>query len=107
MHLPTHKLPKHVHSVSEEDTCYREDAKMTAPPDFVLPQEEGEEHEQTPIMYYPPDINISLHPVHITGIPVDTLGHQNSQLSICGNTNRLCVGEHCELIEEYRVIRSL
>ena len=74
---------------------------MTAPPDFVLPQEEGEEHEQTPVMYHPPDVNISLHPVHITGIPVDTLGHQNSQLSTCSNTNCLCVGEHCEINGEY------
>jgi len=93
MYLPTHKLTSNykTRTQCQEDTCYCEDAKMAAPPDFVLAQEEGEEHEQTPIMHHPPDVNVPLHPVHITRIPVDTLGHQNSQLTTRGNPNRLCV----------------
>ena len=104
MYLPTHKLPsnyKHIHSV-REDTCYCEDAKMAAPPDFVLAQEEGEEHEQTPVMHHPPDVNVPLHPVYITRIPVDTLGNQNSQLTTRGNPNRLCVCENIARLPEIK-----
>ncbi len=63
-----------------EDTGHSEDPEMTVSPDLVLTQQKGEEHEQTPVMHHPPDVNVSLHPVLVTREPVDPLGHQYSQL---------------------------
>lgn len=44
-------------------------------PNFVLPEEKGEEHEQPAIMNHPPDINVPLHSVLVTGKPVDPFGN--------------------------------
>ena len=48
-------------------------------PDFVLAKEEGKQHEQPSIVNNPPDINVLLHPVLVTGEPVDALGDQHGQ----------------------------
>ena len=48
-------------------------------PDFVLPQEEWEEHQKSSIVDHPPYVNVPLHPVLVTGVPVYSLGNQHGQ----------------------------
>ena len=60
------------------DTGHGEDAEEAVFPDLVLPQEEGEEHEQPSIMHHPPDVDVALHTVLVARKPVDPFRHQNS-----------------------------
>ena len=59
-------------------------------PDFVLMQQEGQEHELTTIMDHPPDVNVASHAVLVARKPVDALGNQHSQLPLGCNTDALC-----------------
>lgn len=63
-------------------------------PHLVLTQQKGEEHEETSIVHYPPDINVALHSVLIAREPVDAFGHQYSQLLPGSYTNTLCTHTH-------------
>ena len=46
-----------------EDTCHSEDPELALSPDFVLMQQKWQQHEQSSIMYHPPDVYVSLHAV--------------------------------------------
>ncbi len=72
-----------------EDTCHGEYSEGTVPPDFVLTQQKGEEHEEASVVNHPPDVNVALHPVLIAGEPVDAFGHQHCQFSPGCHTDAL------------------
>ena len=59
------------------------------PPDFVLTQQEGQEHEQSPVMHHPPHINVTPHPVLVARKPVDAFGYQHSKLFGCSDPDAL------------------
>ena len=70
-----------------EDTSHSEDAEAATPPDFVLTQQERQQHEQSSIMYHPPYVNTALHPVLVARKPVDALGHDHCQFLPRSHTN--------------------
>ena len=49
-------------------------------PDFVLAEEEREEHEKPSVVNDPPYVYVTLHPVLVARIPVYPLGNQHSLL---------------------------
>ena len=62
-------------------------------PDLVLAEEEGEEHEEPSVVDHPPDVDVPLHPVLVTGEPVDAFGDEHSQLHAGRHSDGVCEGE--------------
>ena len=83
---PTH-THTHTHTQGERDTCHSEYPELAASPDFVLEEEEGEEHEQATVMDHPPHVYGAFHVVLVARKPVNALGHQNGKLLCWSNTD--------------------
>ena len=63
------------HWFIEQDTCHSEYPELALSPDFVLMQQKRQQHEQSPVMDHPPDVNVALHPIQVAREPVNALRH--------------------------------
>ena len=61
-------------------------------PDLVLPQQEGEQHEQPAVMDHPPHVYVALHAVLVARKPVDPLGNQHGEVTAGGRSDALWGG---------------
>ena len=52
-------------------------------------QQKWQQHEQSPVVDHPPDVNIALHPIQVAREPVDALRHKDGQLLSRGNADGL------------------
>ena len=75
------------------DTCHSEDAEVAVSPDLVLPQQEGEQHEQPPVVDHPPHVYVALHAVLVARKPVDPLGNQHGEVTAGGRSDALWGGQ--------------
>ena len=59
------------------DTSHSKDPELAAPPRLVLEEQEGQQHEEAPVVDHPPHVHRAFVAVLVAGIPVDALGHQH------------------------------